>query len=33
MVITLGGLGWSVLLLLVAFVWFSVLERNAADRI
>ena len=31
--ITLGGLAWSLLLLFIAFVWFSVLERNAADRI
>jgi lipopolysaccharide transport system permease protein len=31
--ITLGGLAWSVALLLAAFVVFSILERDAADRI
>lgn len=31
--ITLGGLAWAVALLLGSFVLFSLLERNAADRI
>jgi lipopolysaccharide transport system permease protein len=31
--ITLGGLAWSLFLLFISFIYFSILERDAADRI
>ncbi|HUR77945.1 MAG TPA: ABC transporter permease [Acidimicrobiales bacterium] len=33
LVITLGGLAWTLVVLLISFLIFSMLERNAADQI